>query len=279
MSVQSVSFYQQDRDFWSKAKANSQSLSATTSVINAMASAETNLGKGLAGIANGQALDRVDNQITSIVQQVLKGSSSSSSSTGSSSSASGTGTTSSSTSPTPATGTGSVVLTTTTPLSTLGILPGGTITVGTGSNTTTYTSTGTDTIGDLINTLNVNLPGNANVTATLNTRGKLVITSRDKTSAIYIGGSGTDASAIGFGLNNNTFPAKAASKTATTSKSSSTSSTSSSASSSSKTTSSSSSSHKSALPSLLAYTEQGVTTASGILSDSGVGGSLVDLLS
>lgn len=282
MSIQGVSFYQQDLNYWSKAHADSQAQSAANSLINVMGNAEVNLAKGLASIANGQALTRTTNQITALVQQVLQGSNGSSSSTSSSSSTTSSQTTSSSaasTSGSPATGTGTVVLTTTSPLSTLGILPGGTITVGTGANTTTYTSTGTDTVGDLMNAINLNLPTNANVTASLNTRGQLVITARDKTSAIFVGGSGNDAAAIGFGLNNSTFLAKAPTKAASTTTSASSTSSNSSSTTQSSSQTASSSSGKSALPSYLAYTEQGASTAAGILGASGVSGSLVDLLS
>jgi hypothetical protein len=276
----SVSFYQQDLNYWSKAHAQSQVTAANNALINVMGQAEVNKAKGLASIANGQALTRTNNQITALVQQVLQGSSSSSSSNSSSSkasTASGSTSSSSSTTGSAATGTGTVVLSTSTSLSTLGILPGGTITVGTGANITTYTSTGTDTIADLINAINIDLPTNANVVASLNTRGQLVLTSRDKTSAIFVGGSGTDANAIGFGLANNTFLSTAPSKTASTSASA-TASSSSSTSQSSQTASSSSSS-KPALPSYLAYIEQGASTAASILGASGVSGTLVDLLS
>lgn len=287
MSIQSVSFYQQDQNYWSQAHAQSQATSASASLINVMATAETNLAKGLASIANGQALTRTDNQITALVQQVLQSSGSTSSSSSSSStsttSSTSSGTTasssSSSTSGSAATGTGTVILSTSASLSTLGILPGGTITVGTGANITTYTSTGTDTVGDLMNAINVDLPTNANVTASLNSKGQLVIASRDKTSAIYVGGSGNDAAAIGFGLGNNTFLAKAPSKSSTSSASSTSSSSSTSSTAQSTQTSSSSSSSKTALPSYLAYSEQGVTSAAGILSADGVSGTLVDLLS
>jgi hypothetical protein len=277
MSIQGVSFYQQDQSFWSKAHAQSQATSASNALINVMGQAEVNLAKGMASIANGQALTRTDNQITALVQQLLQpsGSSSGSSSTATTSSASGSATTGSSAASTgsAATGTGTTVLTTSTSLSTLGLLPGGTITVGTGLNTTTYTSTGTDTVADLINAINVDLPTNANVTASLSPKGQLVITARDMKSAIFVGGSGNDAASIGFGLHNNTFLAKAPTKTPSTSAS--TSSNSSSTAQGTQTTSAT----KTALPSYLALTQQGVTSAAGILGASGVSGTLVDLLS
>jgi trimeric autotransporter adhesin len=292
MSIQSISFYQQDQNYWSQAQAQSQATAADTSLINVMGTAETNLAKGLASIANATALKRVNNQITALVQQVLNPSSASSTSSGSTPSSSGSTSSAAgaaSTSGSPATGTGTAVLTTSTSLTTLGILPGGTITVGTGPNTTTYTSTGTDTVGDLINAINIDLPTNANVTASLSSSGQLVITSRDLTSAIYVGGSGNDAAAIGFGVGNDTFlpTAAASSPTGSAASPASNSSTSSHTASSStgssgaasKTASSSGSSATSSyLPSYLALAEQGVSTAAGILSADGVSGTLVDLL-
>ncbi len=169
-----------------------------------------------------------------------------------------------------------MVLTTGTPLATLGILPGGTITIGTGANTTTYTSTGTDTVADLLNAINVDLPTNANVTASLSAKGQLVITSRDDKSAIFIGGSGTDATAIGFGAGNNTFLPKTASSSSTSS-STSASATSSSASGSSSTSSTAASSTKSTESYTTVASEIGSSAAS-VLSDSGAGGTLVDML-
>jgi trimeric autotransporter adhesin len=265
------SFYQQDQSYWSQAQAQSNASSADASLINVMGQAETNLAKGLASIANKTALNRVNNQITALVQQVLNpsGSSTSSSSTGSSTSSSS----SASSAAAPATATGSGRVTTSTSLSTLGILPGGTITVGTGNNTTTYTSTGTDTIGDLMNAINVDLPTNANVTASINAGGQLVMTSRDDTSAIFIGGSGNDAAAIGFGVGNSTFLPKAASTSSASSASA--------KSSASATSGSSASTGKSAAKTSKSYSttsSEAASTAASLLSASGVGGTLVDLL-
>ena len=278
MSIGSIgstpSFWDQDQSFWQQAKANNNSLAATDAVINAMGAAETNLGKGLASIANAAALKRVNTQITSIVEQVLQsaGISTSSSSTGSSSSSNSTATSGSKAAASPATGTGTTVLTTGTSLSTLGILPGGTITVGTGANTTTYTSTGTDTIADLINAINVDLPTNANVTATLNLKGRLVITSRDNKSAIFIGGSGTDAAAIGFHSGNNTFLPKAASSSSASSASSS------SAGTSTVPSKSSSTGSKSTAKSYATLASETAMGAESLLSASGLSGNLVNLL-
>jgi hypothetical protein len=281
MSVGSIgsspSFYQQDQDYWSQAQAQSQAQSADDALINVMGQAETNLAKGLASIANETALNRVNSQISALVQQVLDPSSSSTSSSSSSSStAPSSSSSSSSTSGSPATGIGAALLTTGTSLSSLGILPGGTITVSAGNNATTYTSTGTDTVGDLINAINIDLPTNAQVTASLNASGQLVITSRNDSDSIAIVGSGTDATAIGFGVGNAGFQPTAPSSGSSAASGSSTPSTAPASSASSGTSSSTSSSE--ALPSLLAMTEQGVSTAAGILSAAGVSGTLVDML-
>jgi hypothetical protein len=268
MSIGSIgsspSFFQQDQNYWSEAQAQSQASSADDSLIDVMGQAETNLAKGLAGIANSTALKRVNSEITSLVEQALNPSGSSTSSSSSRSSGSSTSSSStSSSSPAPATG--------------VGTTPGGTITVGTGVNTTTYTSTGTDTIADLIGTINVDLPTNANVTASLNAKGQLVITSRDDTSAIFVGGSGNDAAAIGFAVGNNTFLPKSAS----TSPTSSVSSNSSAGSSSSGTSSSSASTSSSAAKTSKSYatiTSETASSAASILSANGVSGNLVDML-
>jgi hypothetical protein len=289
MSIGSIgstpSFWQQDQSYWQRAQANDNATAATDSVINAISSAETNLGKGLAGIANATALNRVNSQITALVEQALQpsGTSSSSSSSGSSAASSGSSATATGQSTaSPAIGTGTAVLTTSTSLATLGILPGGTITVGAGVNITTYTSTGTDTVADLLNAINVDLPTNANVTASLNAKGALVLTSRDDKTSIFVGGSGTDAAAIGFGLGNNTFlPKTAAPSSATSSVASSSSSSASGSATGSSASNSSSSSKSAATKSTQSYTTLAAEIASSaatMLSDSGVGGSLVDML-
>jgi hypothetical protein len=274
---QSQSFAAQDQNYWSQAQAQSQASAADASLINVMGQAETNEAKGLASIANQTALNRVNSQISALVQQALQGSSgdsassaaggssASSASSGSSSAAASTGA--------PATGIGTAPLTTGTSLSSLGVLPGGTITVGAGGNTTKYTSTGTDTVGDLINAINVDLPTNANATASLNSTGRLVLTGRNDTDTITVLGSGNDAAAIGFAVGNNTFE-----PTAPSASPASVSSSSGSANSPTNAASSGTSSASTTLPSYLALAEQGVTTAAGILSANGVGGTLVDLL-
>lgn len=290
MSIQSVSFFQQDQNYWSQAQAQSQASAADASLINVMGTAETNLAKGLASIANQTALNRVDSQITALVEQVLhpsSGSTSSSSSglSGSSSGSSSSPASASSTAAAPATATGTAPVTTGTSLATLGILPGGTISVGAGGHVTKYKSSGTDTVADLINALNVDLPTNASVTAALSSTGRLVITGRNDTDTITVEGSGNDAAAIGFGVGNDTFEPKAGSSSASApassassaSSHSSTAAASGTGSSGASSTNTASSTPKS-LPSYLALAEQGVSTAAGILSADGVSGTLVDLL-
>jgi hypothetical protein len=278
MSVGSIgsspSFYQQDQNYWNEAQAQSQASSADDALINVMGQAETNLAKGLASIANQTALNRVNSKISALVEQLLNPSGSSTSSSSSNTAASSSS--SSSTAGSPATGIGTARLTTGTSLSSLGILPGGTITVSAANNATTYKSTGTDTVGDLINAINIDLPTNAQVTASLNGSGQLVITSRNDSDSIAIVGSGTDATAIGFGAGNAGFQPTAPSSGSSAASSSATSSTASTSSASSSASSSTSSSK--ALPSLVAMTEQSLSTAAGILSADGVGGTLVDLL-
>jgi hypothetical protein len=273
----STSFWQQDQQFWSRSKAETQSLADSTTIINVMANAQANLTAGLASIANQAALSRVNNEISKIVQQTLNsatgasGTSSSTSSSGSTTSSSAS--TSSPATKAPATLTGKAVLTTGTSLSSLGILEGGTITFSASTNATTYTSTGTDTIGDLLSAINVDLPTNAQVTASLNSSGHLVITSKNNKDSIAVVGSGTDAAAIGFGAKNSsaepTAPSSATSGTATGSSSS----TSSTGASTSTTSSASLSTEFSK-----ALSQQNLTSAQGILTGTGVNGTLLNML-
>jgi len=280
MSVGSIgstaSFWQLDQNYWQQAQENDNSSAATASVINAISSAETSLGKGLASIANQSALNRTNTELSAAIENVLKsGGTSDTSSSSSSAGSSASSGSSANTSGAPATGTSTARVTAGTSLSILGILSGGTITVGTGSDITTYTSTGTDTIGNLINAINVDLPTNANVTASINAKGQLVITSRDDSSSIFVGGSGDDAAAIGFGVGNDTFLPTAPSPSSTSS-SSTTSSSSSTGSSSSGASDSITSSKPSKSYATLA--SEMLTSAASILSDSGDGGTLVDML-
>jgi hypothetical protein len=274
MSIGSIgstpSFWQQDQSYWQQAQENDNSTAATDSVINAIGSAETSLGKGLASIANQTALSHVNSQLSAAIQSILDGNtgSSSSSSSGASSSSS------SKSSPSPATGTGSVALSTSTPLSLLGILAGGRITISAGKNTTTYTSTGTDTVGDLMNAIDANDFGNAAVTASLSRHGRLVLTSKNDTDTITV--RGVYASNIGFAVGNQTFtPTKGTSFSSTASSGAGTSTPAANAASSSShgtpTTANTKTSYSTVASEML-------SSAASLLSDSGDGGTLVDML-
>jgi hypothetical protein len=96
-----------------------------------------------------------------------------------------------------------VPLTSGTSLLGLGFLTRGNFTVSDGTFTTTYQSTGTDTVGDLISAINSGTPGNAQVRAWLNGSGNLVITSQNKNDTVTVGGD--YAAALGFGSTNATF--------------------------------------------------------------------------
>lgn len=261
----SYSLWQQDQNYWQQAKENDNETAANNAVINAIANAQTNLGKGLASIANQTALSRVNSQLSAAIQSLLDGGStaSSSSSTSSNSSASSG---SAGSKAVPATATGTAPLTTSTPLSNLGILAGGSITVSAGLNTTTYTSTGSDTVGDLMAALNNHLVGNAAVTASLNSTGDLVITSSNTTDTIMIGG--VYASNIGFAVGNRTFEPTPGSSASSAAASSTTSS--------SAQTSTGTTQTKQSYSTLLS---ENISTAASLLSDSGVAGNLVDMLS
>ena len=211
------SFWQQDQSYWSNQSGWSSSIAATNAVNNALFSATTTLGKGEAAIANGQALTRTNNQIKSGIQDYIKALSGSS--TGA---ASGTAT-----KPVPATATSTKAVSVSSTLASLGILQNGSVYVTAGKTTTAYTSTGSDTIGDLISALNTNLPANAPVTASINSQGRLVITSKNTTDQISI--SGVFASNLGYAVGNQNFkptqakaPAPAASTSSSSTKSSTT---------------------------------------------------------
>jgi flagellar hook protein FlgE len=105
-----------------------------------------------------------------------------------------------------ASGTGTVSsLTNATTLTSLGITSGDTISIGDGTNTTTYTVNGTSTVGSLINAINSGAAGNAAVTASLSS-GSIVLTGNNDTSTVSVTGSGAnDASDLGFGSSNHTF--------------------------------------------------------------------------
>jgi hypothetical protein len=297
--VSSVSFWQQDQNYWNKAAQSSSQQQLSSTVINNLFGASTTLSAGLASIANQTALGRVNSQLTSAVQDALNSlnggssSSTSASTSSTSSSSSSSAAASSSSSPAitaPATGTGKVPLSTSTSLFTLGILAKGTITVNDGSNTTTYQSTGSDTVGDLINAINKNVYGNAQVTAGLSASGKLTLTANNQTATIQVGGS--YATNVGFGAGNNFFqPVTPTATTGSSSSASSGSSSSSSTSGSSSTTSSSSSSATSSTSAAKTSTASAAVgllnsalqlqtggTAEILLASSGISGSLVNLL-
>ncbi|HYA04414.1 MAG TPA: hypothetical protein VEF90_00860, partial [Xanthobacteraceae bacterium] len=190
MSIGSLSFWQQDYNYWrsdsfysqdqnylADQRALDQQQSDETALFTAMGDSVTLQTTGLAQIATQEAQDRVNNQIAADEKRL--------------SALSGSGSTSSSTTPSgpaPATATGTVPLTTSTTLASLRIPPGGVITVSDGTNTTTYTSTGTDTVADLIGAINANVAGNAYVTASLNGNGDLVITGKNLKESVTVGG-------------------------------------------------------------------------------------------
>jgi hypothetical protein len=263
------SFYQDDQSYWSNAQSQNAAQSAATALIDVMGQAQVNRAKGLAAIANGTALKRVNSQLIAAVQSALGINPASSSSSSSSSTASSSAS-SASTKVQPASGTGTIPVTTTTTLSSLGILPGGTLTFGDGGNTpTVYTSTGTDTINAINN-------GPAFLSASINSSGKLTVTARNTTASVIISGSGTDSTAIGFGNNNNTFqPVQPTASNPATSASSSTASSSSSSTSSSTNSSSSTKKSSAVVPSAF---EQSASSAASILSASGISGNLVNML-
>src|SRR3984957_17621992 len=271
------SFWQQDQSFWQGGQSESPTLATDTELSNIMANAQATLSKGLASIANQAALTRTNNEISSIVQQVLqsppgnspsstRSTSSSSSSTSSSTSGSSS---SSSAAPLPATLTGTTRLTANTSLSSLGIPPGGTLTFSASTNATTYTSSGTDNVRGMINAINIGLPANAHVTASINAHGQFVITSMNNKDSIAVVGSGTDAAAIGFGAKNSsaqpTTPSSATSSGSSTALSSA-----------STVTATTTTSVAAEFSKALAQT--GATTAQSILSASGVSGTLINMI-
>jgi hypothetical protein len=255
------SFYQQDQSYWSDQQSAASSASASDTLINAMGNAMVTKAKGLASIANGQALTRVNSQLVAAIQSLLTGNSTSAGSTSSTGS-------SSSTAAKPATATGTALLTTSTPLSLLGIPAGGAINISAGSNTTTYASTGSDTVGDLMNAINADYYGNAQVTASLNSHGALVLTAKNTTDTITVGD--LYASNIGFGVGNNTFEPTAGTTSSSTASSASTASTA--------TTSTTTTSTASAKQSYTTLASETASSAASLLSASGASGSLVDML-
>jgi hypothetical protein len=285
-SIGSVSFWQQDQNYWTKVQQSDQTQSQNSAVISQMFGASTTLATGLASIANQTALDRVNTALTAAVQSALNPSSTSSSSSSASTASSSTSSASTPavTFAAPASGTGTVPLTSGTSLLGLGFLTRGNFSVSDGTYTTTYQSTGSDTVGDLISALNANAPGNAQVTAYLNGSGNLVIASKNLTDTVSVGGD--YASALGFGSNNSTFtptaPSSPATSTSGTSGASSSSGTSTSSSSSGSSSSASSTgaaaSPSSGIPLNSAFALQTGGTAELLLSSNGSAGSIVNLL-
>jgi hypothetical protein len=268
--VGSTSFWQDDQNFWNQAQSQAQSSAQSNALINAMGSLMTNQAKGLASIANQTALERVNAQFKAALQSAVQTATGGSAASGSTSPSSSIGT--------PATGTGTVPLLASTALITLGIPAGGKITVNDGTNTTTYTSTGTDTVTDLISAINKIAYGHAQVTATLDSSGKLNLTGNNVTASITVGG--LFASNIGFGTKNDSFQPVA--PTSSTASSSSTSTSSSSSSSAAPTTSGGSNSSSSSTPSAVlfnsSYALQTGGTAETLLASSGLGGSLLNIV-
>jgi hypothetical protein len=212
ISVGSGSFWQQDQNFWARSQQITQAQTLSSTVIDQMFGASSTLTTGLASIANQTALDRVNTALSAAVQGALNpASASSTASSSASSTASSASSSTSSTAPkaaapvvaAPATGTGTVPLTSGTSLLGLGFLTRGNFSVSDGTFTTTYQSTGTDTVGDLISAINSGTPGNALVHAWLNGSGDLVITSQNKNDTVTV--SGDYAAALGFGSTNATF--------------------------------------------------------------------------
>ena len=257
MGVSSIGLFLQSaaNSFGSVQGSWNSAVGATDSLMSAMSSALVSEAKGKASIANGQALTRTNNQISQIIQNILNGTTGAG---GSSTAATGTYKPAQ-----PATGTGNKAVSVTTPLSTLGLIQGGTIYVSVGGNTTTYTSTGSDTVGDLLTTLNTNAPNFAQVKASLNSRGDIVLTSKNTKDQINV--SGVYASNIGFAVGNRTFKPTAASGTKPTTA-----------------TASSSTSDTTAAPkantSLQGSLAMNNGSAAMFLASSGASGSLVNLL-
>jgi hypothetical protein len=265
MSISSVSLWQQDQNFWQQGRAQDQVLAAQSALISNMGAAITNRESGLSSIANQAALSRVNNQIAADEKALQTASASGSGSSGSSAPKG----------PAPATAIGTTPLTTSTPLSTLGIPPNGTITVSDGTNTTTYSSTGTDTIASLIGAINANVAGNAYVTASLNGKGNLVIIGKNQKESVIVGG--TFASDVGFRPGNQTFQPTAGSPSSSSSSASSA--TSGASASTGATTSGSTGISTKTSKALQAVTNaETVTTAASLLAQSGVSGNLVDML-
>jgi hypothetical protein len=211
MSIGSLSFWQQNQNYWARAAQRSQSLASSAALMSVMSDAITNQARGMAAIANQAALDRTNSALSAALQSALQGSTGTSTgSKANSSAASGSSSSSASTNPGdtgaisgPATGTGKVPLTSSTSLQTFHVIKGGTFSVSDGIGSTVYSSTGSDTVGDLINAINNASPGHAQAFAWLDANGKLNVAATDTSHTITIGG--TAAAALGFGTGNTFF--------------------------------------------------------------------------
>ena len=274
ISVGSGSFWQQDQNYWARTQQITQSQTLSATVIDQMFGASSTLTTGLASIANQTALDRVNTALSAAVQSALNPASTGSTASSSTSSTASSASSSSSAAAAPvvaapAIGTGTVPLTNGTSLLGLGFLTRGNFTVSDGTFTTTYQSTGTDTVGDLISAINSGAPGNALVRAWLNGSGNLVIASQNKNDTVTV--SGDYAAALGFGCANATFAPTKPPPISHPVVSSSTSATSGSASKSSATSASGISAN-----SALALQTGG--TAELLLASSGLAGSILNIL-
>jgi flagellar hook protein FlgE len=108
-----------------------------------------------------------------------------------------------------ASGTGTVSTATGATLASLGISSGQTITINDGVNSPfTYTSTGSDTVANLISAINsAHTGGTLDVSAALSggSTGNLVLTGTNGIASITVGGTATADTAIGFGAGANSF--------------------------------------------------------------------------
>ena len=71
-SVQGVSLWQQDQNYWSQSQAQSSASSAQASLIGVIGTAMVDQAKGEASIANGTALKRTNSALSAAVQQALQ---------------------------------------------------------------------------------------------------------------------------------------------------------------------------------------------------------------
>jgi hypothetical protein len=198
MSVGRLSFWQQNALFWNRSQLREQALSQSRALITAMGNVASNQARGLASIATQKALDRTKAAIQSALQDAQKSSQNAAAASGAAGAAKAAPTKSA-----PAIGTGTVPLSASTSLLALGIIPNGTITVSDNTFTTTYASNGKDTVGDLINAINAQKPGNANAAAWLDGKGHLVVSGRTDFDKISVGGG--YAGQVGFGAKNSSF--------------------------------------------------------------------------